>query len=89
LRAADFLTGGRLTAFLPFADLGAGLLAGINLLLKNGISLVEERAIIPADPVVYSAVRNASSGGGRLAAERVRLARVPTQQGRWLSLRAA
>src|ERR1700730_11420922 len=30
LRPTAFLTAGRLAAFLPFADLGAGLLAGIN-----------------------------------------------------------
>jgi hypothetical protein len=29
LRTMTFLTAGRLIAFLPFADLGAGLLAGI------------------------------------------------------------
>ena len=48
LRPTAFLTAGRLAAFLPFADLGAGLLAGING-SSNGISLVKKRAIIPAD----------------------------------------
>jgi len=47
-----FLTAGRLGAFLPFADLGAGLLPGINGSSKRHQPR-EERAIIPADPALY------------------------------------
>jgi len=52
LRATAFLTTGRLAAFLPFADFGAGLLAGINGSSKQHQPR-EERAIIPADPGLY------------------------------------
>jgi len=54
-RAIAFLTAGRLAAFLPFADFGAGLLAGING-SYNQPQAREERAIIPADPGLYSAL---------------------------------
>src|SRR5260370_16439489 len=53
LRPSAFLTAGRLAAFLPFADLGAGLLAGINGSSKQHQPR-KERAIIPADPGLYS-----------------------------------
>src|SRR5256886_4222940 len=52
LRPTAFLTAGRLAGFLPFADLGAGLLAGINGSSKQHQPR-EERAIIPADPGLY------------------------------------
>src|SRR5579863_488653 len=52
LRATTFLTGDRLAAFLPLADFGAGLLAGINDSYRQHQPF-EERAIIPADPGVY------------------------------------
>ncbi len=66
LRPTAFLTAGRLAAFLPFADFGAGLLAGINGSSKQHQPR-EERAIIPADPGVYrcSGARRAPGGAAR------------------------
>ena len=52
LRATALRTTGRLAVFLPFADFGAGLLAGINGSSKQ-LCLIKERAIIPADPRLY------------------------------------
>src|SRR5947207_1603158 len=52
LRPTGFLSAGRLAAFLPFADLGAGLLAGIKGSSKRHQPR-EERAIIPTDPGLY------------------------------------
>jgi hypothetical protein len=62
LRPTAFLTAGRLAAFLPFADFGAGLLAGINGSSKQHQPR-EERAIIPADPGLY---RCSGAGGAKL-----------------------
>src|SRR3984893_1392552 len=49
LRPTAFLTAGRLVAFLPFADLGAGLLAGIKG-SSNSISLVKDARLYRPTP---------------------------------------